>query len=45
MHLIDFINIGFLGIMTFVFLYAIGVYAYERKVIYFWVYMNNSGKL
>jgi sensor histidine kinase YesM len=32
----DFINIGFFGIMFFVFLYALGVYAYEKKVIYFY---------
>lgn len=31
---VDFINIGFLGIMFFVFLYAFGVYAYKRKTIY-----------
>ncbi|WKK78418.2 histidine kinase [Marivirga salinae] len=33
---VDFINIGFLGIMFFVLLYALGVYVYERKVIYFY---------
>ena len=36
MHWIDFVNIGFLGIMTFVFLYAFGVYVYEKKSIYFY---------
>lgn len=33
---VDFINIGFLGIMFFVLLYALGVYAYEKKAIYFY---------
>jgi sensor histidine kinase YesM len=32
----DLINIGFVGIMFFVLLYALGVYAYEKKVIYFY---------
>ncbi|WKV13745.1 histidine kinase [Marivirga harenae] len=33
---IDFVNIGFLGIMFFVLLYALGVYFYEKKAIYFY---------
>jgi sensor histidine kinase YesM len=30
----DFINIGFIGAMLLVFLYALGIYAYDRKPIY-----------